>query len=74
MSRRSGCRHNAQAKSFFGLLKRERIRRRIYLTKDAARADVFDYIAMFYNPKRRHSSSGDLPPVEFERRDAQRAS
>ena len=74
MSRRSDCHHNAQAKSFFGLLKRERIRRRIYLTKDAARADVFDYIEMFYNPKRRHSSSGDLSPLEFERRDAQRGS
>lgn len=37
-------------------------------------ADVFDYIEMFYNPKRRHSSSGDLSPVEFERRYAQRGS
>ncbi|CEF20831.1 hypothetical protein XACJK2_910004 [Xanthomonas citri pv. citri] len=39
--------HNAPVESFFGLLKRERIRRRIYPTKDAARAEVFDYIEMF---------------------------
>lgn len=57
-----------------GLLKRERIKRRTYLTKDAARADVFDYIEMFYNPKRRHGSNGDLSPVEFVRRYAQRGS
>jgi len=74
MSRRGNCHDNAPVESFFSLLKRERIRRRIYLTKDAARADVFDYIEMFYNPKRRHSSSGDLSPVEFERRYAQRGS
>ncbi len=59
---------------FFGLLKRERIRRRIYPTKDAARAAVFDYIEMFYNPNCRHGSTGDLSPIEFERRYAQRAS
>jgi putative transposase len=74
MSRRGNCHDNAPVESFFSLLKRERIRRRIYLTKDAARADVFDYIEMFYNSKRRHSSSGELSPVEFERRYAQRRS
>uniref|UniRef100_UPI00131F4626 IS3 family transposase n=1 Tax=Xanthomonas fragariae TaxID=48664 RepID=UPI00131F4626 len=48
--------------------------RRTYSTKDAARAEVFDYIEMFYNPNRRHGSTGDLSPVEFERRYAQRGS
>ena len=71
MSRRGNCHDNAPVESFFGLLKRERIRRRIYPTKDAARADVFDYIEMFYNPKRRHGSNENLSPVEFERRYAQ---
>ncbi len=72
---RCGNRHdNAPVESFFGLLKRERIRRRIYPTKDAARTDGFDYIEMFYNPKRCHGSNGDLSPVEFERRYAQRGS
>ena len=40
------------------MLKRERIKRRIYPTKEAARADAFDYIEMFYNPKRRYGSNG----------------
>ncbi|WP_146092018.1 IS3 family transposase, partial [Xanthomonas codiaei] len=68
MSRRGNCHDNAPVESFFGLLKRERP------TKDAARAEVFDYIEMFYNPNRRHGSTGDLSPVEFERRYAQRGS
>ena len=55
------------AESFFQLLKRERIRRKIYLTREAARCDVFDYIEMFYNPKRRQGSNGGVSPVEFER-------
>jgi putative transposase len=60
------------AESFFQLLKRERIRRKIYPTRDAAKADVFNYIEMFYNPKRRHGTAGDTSPVEFERRHSQR--
>jgi Transposase and inactivated derivatives len=67
MSRRGNCHDNAVAESFFQLLKRERIRRKIYLTRDTARSDVFDYIEMFYNPKRRHGSNGGISPVEFER-------
>lgn len=74
MSRRGNCHDNAPVESFFGLLTRQRIRRRIYPTKDAARTDAFDYIEMFYTPKRRHGSNGDLSPVEFERRYAQRGS
>ena len=68
MSRRGNCHDNAVAESFFQLLKRERVRRRIYMTREEARADVFDYIEMFFNPKRRHSGSGDIAPVEYERR------
>ncbi|MGC9742158.1 IS3 family transposase [Pseudomonas sp. P1B16] len=68
MSRRGSCHDNAVAESFFQLLKRERIRRKIYATRDEARSDVFDYIEMFYNPKRRHSSAMQLSPVEYEKR------
>ena len=50
------------------MLKRERIRRKTYGTREEARSDVFDYIEMFYNPKRRHSSAMQLSPVEFEKR------
>jgi putative transposase len=56
------------------LLKRERIRRKTYGTRDQARQDVFDYIEMFYNPKRRHSFSDDMPPVEYEKQYFQRLS
>jgi len=67
MSRRGNCHDNAVAESFFQLLKRERIKCKTYRTRAAARSDVFDYIEMFYNPKRRHGSSGGVSPVEFER-------
>ncbi|HBO3199758.1 IS3 family transposase [Pseudomonas aeruginosa] len=68
MSRRGNCHDNAVAESFFQLLKRERIRRKTYGTREEARSDVFDYIEMVYNPKRRHSSAMQLSPVEFEKR------
>jgi len=67
MSRRGNCHDNAVAESFFNLLKRERIRRRTYKTREEARRDVFDYIEMFYNPKRKHARNGMLSPVEFEK-------
>lgn len=47
MSRRGNCHDNAVAESFFQLLKRERIKRKIYTTRQDARGDVFDYIEMF---------------------------
>jgi len=65
MSRRGYCDDNAVVESCFQLLKRERIKRRIYLTRAEARADVFDYIELFYNPKRGHSHNDQLSPVEF---------
>ena len=68
MSRRGNCHDNAVAESFFGALKKERIKRRIYPTRAAAASDVFDYIEMFYNPIRRHGSAGDLSPIEYEKR------
>jgi putative transposase len=54
----------AVAEIFFQLLKRERIRRRTYLTGEAARQDVFDQIEMSCNPKRRHTNNGMLSPVD----------
>ncbi|GHB06340.1 transposase [Algimonas arctica] len=66
MSRRGNCYDNAVAESFFHLLKTERVRRKTYKTRQEARQDVFDYIEMFYNPKRRHANNGMLSPVEFE--------
>lgn len=67
MSRRGNCHDNAVAESFSQLLKRERIRRKVYATREDARADMFEYIVMFYNAKRKHTNNGMLSPVEFER-------
>ncbi|WP_282482996.1 IS3 family transposase [Pseudomonas sp. UYIF39] len=68
MSRRGNCHDNAVAESFFQFLKRERIMRKIYATRQDARSDVFDYIKRFYNAKRRHGFNSQLAPVEFEKR------
>lgn len=70
-SRRGNCHNNAVAESFFQLLKLERIRRQIYLTRRDARADVTNYFEMFYNPKRRRNACGGFSPVEFEKRQSQ---
>jgi len=67
MSRSGNVWDNAAMESFFSSLKTERIDRRTYRTRDEAKADVFDYIERFYNPKRRHSTIGYLSPMEFER-------
>jgi len=66
MSRRGNCYDNAVAESFFSNLKKERIRRKIYPTRDEARSDVFNYIEMFYNPKRRHTHNKRLSPARYE--------
>ena len=66
MSRRGNCYDNAVAESFFSSLKKERIRKRIYKTRELARADIFDYIEVFYNRNRRHSHLGGISPEAFE--------
>ena len=66
MSRKGDCYDNAAMESFFGLLKRERIHRRKYWSRQEAVEDIEDYIG-FYNQTRRHSYLGDISPMEFER-------
>lgn len=66
MSRRGNCYDNAVAESFFSSLKKERVKRRIYATREEARSDLFDYIEVFYNRKRRHSHLNQMSPVAFE--------
>ena len=56
---------NALAESFFATLECDRT---VFENRNAARLAIFDFIEAFYNPWRRHSSIGDLSPVEFERR------
>ena len=58
---------NAAMERFFSSLKTEGTAREVYRIRDDARADVFDYIERFYNPRRRHSTLGYLSPVEFEK-------
>ena len=68
MSRSGNVWDNAVMESFFSSLKTERTTRRTYRTRDEARADVFDYVERFHNPRRRHSTLGYLSPAEFEMR------
>jgi len=68
MSRSGNVWDNAAMESFFSSLKTERVGQKVYRTRDAARADVFDYIERFHNTTRRHSTIGYISPVEFERR------
>lgn len=54
--------------SFFSSLKTGRLRRQVYRSRDAAGADIFDYIERFYNASPRHSTIGYISPIEFERK------
>jgi len=68
MSRRGNCYDNAVAESFFGTLKTELVYHEHYTTQEVARQSLFEYIEVFYNRRRRHSSLGHLSPVEYEER------
>ena len=59
---------NAMAESFFGTLQLELLDRHTWATRRELASAIFEYIEAFYNPRRRHSSIGDLSPVEFESR------
>lgn len=66
MSRRGNCHDNAVAESFFANLKKEKIRRKRFATRADARQAIFEYIEMFYNPKRRHTHNGRVSPTKYE--------
>ena len=68
MSRTGNCWDNACVESFFGTLKREFVYHRRYVTREEATQDIFEYIEVFYNRKRRHSTLGCDSPAEFEAR------
>ena len=65
MSRKGNCWDNAPAESFFNSLKNERVHGTRYATRQEAIADLFDYIEVFYNRSRRHSTLGYHSPVQF---------
>ena len=66
MSRKGNCWDNACAESFFGSLKNEWIRGKIYETYEDGEKDIFKYIEVFYNRKRRHASLGYVSPAVYE--------
>jgi putative transposase len=70
MSRKGNCWDNACIESFFGTLKRELVYHRHYATRGDATRAIFEYIEVFYNRQRRHSTLGYHSPAEFEARTA----
>lgn len=66
MSRRGNCYDNAPVESFFGSLKTEEVQGQVYPSRHEARLALFDYIEVFYNRQRLHSSLGYMSPFEFE--------
>lgn len=67
MSRKGNCYDNSFAESFFATLKKELIYRTEYKNKEEAKKDIFQYIEIWYNRKRIHSSIGYMTPVQFEK-------
>ena len=66
MSRAGNCHDNAVAESFFATIKKRIVKRKIYSTREDAKAEIFNFIEMFYNPKKRHSHTGGVSPAKFE--------
>jgi len=66
MSRSGNVWDNSAMESFFKSLKTERVDHKVYRSRAEAKADIFDYIERFYNPKRRHSTLGYISPIRFE--------
>jgi transposase InsO family protein len=70
MSRKGDCWDNACAETFFASLKTELIGSQIFVTREQARREIFEYMEVFYNRQRLHSYLGYLTPDEFERSSA----
>lgn len=65
MSRKGNCWDRAVAESFFGSLKKERIKKQIYKNRELTLTDMADYIESFNNPTRRHSHLGGVSPAQL---------
>ena len=70
MSRKANCWDNAAMESWFHTLKVELVNHRYYQSRRQAKADIFEYIEVFYNHRRSHSALGYRPPAEYEMRKA----
>lgn len=73
MSRRANCLDNAVVESFFGTLKQELVHRRTWISRRQARSAIHEYIEVFYNRWRRHSTLGQVCPAEYERNHTKKA-
>jgi putative transposase len=67
MGSKGDCYDNAVAESFFATIKKELVHRRSWPTKVELRTEIFDYIEIFYNRQRRHSTLGQLSPAQYEK-------
>lgn len=67
MGKKGDCFDNAVVESFFSTLKRELLLDQVFSTRQEGRSQVFEYVEVFYNRQRRHSTLGYRSPVEFER-------
>lgn len=67
MSRRANCLDNAVVERFFGTLKRELVHRATWISREQARQAIHEYVKVFYNRWRRHSTLGYMCPAEVER-------
>jgi len=72
MSRKGNCWDNATMESFFGSLKEECVGTIIYISHEQARQSLFEYLEIYYNRQRRHSSIGYVSPLIFEQIGLQR--
>lgn len=68
MSRQRNCWDNAVVESFFATLEHELLAKHVLVSHQAARRAIFEYIAVWYNRRRRHSSLGYVSPAEYEQR------
>lgn len=66
MSRRGNGYEHAAVESFFGSQKKEKLHRHIFKTREAARAEIFEYMEVFDNRARRHQHLGNISPTEYE--------
>jgi transposase InsO family protein len=66
MSRKGNCWDNAVVESFFSTLKQELVYTMDFITREQARLALFEYMEVFYNRQRRHSTLGYVSPVDFE--------
>jgi len=67
MSRRGNCHDNAVAESFFSVVKARENQEEKYVSRTEASSDIFEYIEIFYNSKRRHRSNGQHSPLDYEK-------